>query len=80
MNSEHYFRGYDRGNYGAAYESEDWESWREENAPPEGLTSEQRADYEAGMLLGFFSSFEVYEIGDPDVADQVEHLRTQYGE
>ena len=68
-------RGYDRGNYGNAYESGDWETWAERNE-----LSERSQPYQEGMVLGFFSSYELHEISDEDVRDQVEALRAKHGD
>jgi hypothetical protein len=74
---ESYSLGFDRGNYGNAYESQDWHSWYSENCvTPDGLLSEA---YQNGMLLGFFSSYEISEISDPDIAETVDSLRKMYG-
>ena len=68
--------GFDAGNYGNAYESQDWDSWCAEHCtPPAGVDS---VAYAEGMLLGFFSSYEVSEISDPDAAEMVESLRAQF--
>lgn len=78
---EAFSRGYDRGNYGAAYESQDWHAWYAENSePPEGMTPEEIEEHRTGMLLGFHSSLETYEISDPDIAEAVEAARAQYPE
>jgi hypothetical protein len=80
MNKKEAFsRGFARGNYGNAYESQDWESWYADNCdPPDGCEAPEA--YAAGCLLGFFSSYEIHEIGDPDVAEAVEALRGVYGD
>jgi hypothetical protein len=57
-----YSRGWHRGNYGNAYESQDWETWAERN------DYEQRSPAcQAGMLLGFFCTYELDEIYDEDL-------------
>lgn len=71
---ELFSKGFDRGNYGAAYELQDWDSWYAENC------GEESDAYRDGLLLGFFSSFEIHEIGDPDVAECVEALRVVWDE
>ena len=76
--AEAYARGFERGNYGAAYESEDWDSWYANNCTP--ACTEFADAYADGMLLGFHSSLEVHEIGDPQVAEMVDSLRAKYGE
>ena len=68
-------RGYDRGNYGNAYESGDWETWSERNE-----FDERSTPYREGMLLGYFSTYELHEISDEDVRDQVAALRAKHGE
>lgn len=76
-----YSQGYDHGNYGSAYESQDWESWYADQCdkiPSEH--QEHREAYEHGMLLGFFSSYEKHEIGDDGIAEQIAALRAQYGD
>ena len=76
--SESFSAGFDRGNYGNAYESQDWDSWYADNGePPEGM---ERYAYQEGMLLGFFSSYEIEEIADDVQAEAVASLRAQYGE
>lgn len=65
--------GFDRGNYGNAYESQDWESWSERQG-------EQSEVYRQGMLLGFFSSYEIDEISDELIAGEVAYLRDIYGD
>lgn len=78
MTTESFSRGFDRGNYGNAYESQDWESWYAENC--ETPAEYDRTEYQAGMLLGFFSSYEVHEISDESIAEEVAHLRQMYGD
>lgn len=75
---EAYFKGFDAGNYGNAYESQDWESWYASQC--DRIPSEHREAYEHGMLLGFFSSYELSEIHDDAIAEQVAALRAQYGD
>lgn len=74
--SESYSRGFDHGNYGNAYETSDWEAFvmGRHAETPEGL---DETEYRAGMLLGFFSSYEIHEIPG-EVADEVERLRAKY--
>jgi hypothetical protein len=62
-------RGFDAGNYGNAYESQDWEAWRKR-------LSGKSTYYRAGATLGFFSSYELDEINDLDVRERVAHLRS----
>jgi hypothetical protein len=69
--------GYDRGNYGAAYESQDWETWIERQV--EANRGHKFDDaYYAGMLLGFHSSLSLHEIGDGDLADAVDTARHEW--
>lgn len=71
-------RGYDLGNYGNAYESQNWAIWSRRNG-----FDEQPQTYRDGMILGFFSNYELDEIAedaDEDVRDQVEALRAKHGE
>lgn len=72
-------KGFAHGNYGAAYESQDWESWYADQCDsiPSNL---DRSLYQAGMLLGFFSSYEIHEIPDEMIAEEVAALRNVYGE
>lgn len=57
-------RAFDRGNYAAAYESE-------ECNVPEGYRPHERTAY----LLGFYSSCELYEIHDEEHRFEVEQAR-----
>lgn len=68
-------RGYDRGNYGNAYESQNWTAWSKRN----GFAKSSQPCRE-GMLLGFFSSYELHEISDEYVREQVEGLRAKHGD
>lgn len=64
-------RGFDRGNYGNAYESQNWEAWSKRIA--------RKSDhYRMGALLGFFSSYEIDEISDEELADEVRTLRARH--
>lgn len=69
-----YARGFDRGNFGGAYESENWQQWSERNH-----YAKHSKPYQDGMLMGFFSSYEAHEIADLDIRDQVEALRGTFG-
>ncbi len=69
-------KGFDRGNYGSAYESQDWDTWYCNHCTEFAESDE----YREGMLLGFFSSYEIHEISDDDQAETVHTLRAQYGE
>lgn len=68
-------RGFDAGNYGNAYESQDFASWYDANdignKPPY---------YIEGAILGFFSSYELEEISDEVAREDVAHLRAKHGE
>ncbi len=77
--NESFSKGWDRGNYGNAYESQDWEAWYSDQCAdiPSNL---DRSLYQAGMLLGFFSSYEISEISDDMIAEEVAALRAVYGE
>ena len=69
--------GFDRGNYGSAYEATDFESWWSHNCnPPEGI--DDLHSYLAGLILGFFSSYEISEIPDEVAAEDVAILRADY--
>lgn len=76
--NESFSDGFDHGNYGNAYESQDWGSWYADNCT-EPAEAEDPDAYRAGMLLGFFSSYELHEI-PADIADDVEQLRAEWGE
>lgn len=73
--------GFNRGNYGSAYESQDWESWSVDlnDAADERGDSAHLGSFHEGALLGFFSSYELDEIPD-DMVDDVEALRAAYPE
>lgn len=76
-----YNRAWHRGNYGNGYESEDWESWYAENCV---VPSEFRTPlvvslaYRAGLLLGFFAGYEIHEIPNELIAEEVEYLRKEW--
>lgn len=75
---EAFSSGFDSGNYGNAYESQDWDSWYARNCE---TPAEYDADaYREGLILGFFSSYEISEISDPEHAETVEALRAKHGE
>jgi hypothetical protein len=69
--------GYDRGNYAAAYEG-GWPSdWY---ALSESAGRERRSQpYHHGMMLGYFSSYELNEVPD-QFRDAVAALRAKHGE
>jgi hypothetical protein len=78
--AEAYSRGFDRGNYGNAYESRDWDSWYSENCGTPSEFAEFADAYRAGLLLGFFASYEITEIGDDGIAETVDELRKEWGD
>ena len=67
-------RGFDRGNYGNAYESQDFGTWYDANE-----IGYQSAYYTEGAILGFFSSYELNEISDEIAREDVMHLRVKHG-
>lgn len=75
--NESFSNGFNAGNYGNAYESQDWDSWYEEHGP-DAEESDDPQSYRRGMMLGFFSSYEINEISDLEIAEEVERLRTMY--
>lgn len=79
---EPFSKAFDRGNYASAYESQEWIPWRYEPDQLEivaercgvaGSPSAAQA-IEAGLALGFFSSYEDHEIPD-DLREWVSALR-----
>lgn len=70
-----YSRGFDRGNYGSQYEGQDWESWSEKNR-----YEERSAAYREGMLMGFFSSYELHEVPDEELRHELSVLRAIHGD
>jgi len=72
--TESFSRGFDHGNYGNAYESQDWDSFSEDMETPEGLDP---VEYHVGAMLGFFSSYEIHEI-EGDYQEEIEALRAKY--
>jgi hypothetical protein len=68
-------RGFDHGNYGNAYESQDWEAWYD----AQDLTDASVA-FQEGMILGFFSSYDLDEIFDEIAREDVRVLRAKHGE
>lgn len=75
--TEKFSRGFYRGNYANAYECQDWGTWYADHC----TDIERRSDeYQEGLLLGFFSSYEIDEISDPTEAETVAQLRSDYGE
>lgn len=73
--TEAFSRGYDAGNYGNAYESQDFASWYDARN-----IGNKPAEYCEGAILGFFSSYELHEISDEIARDDVAALRAKYGE
>ena len=79
---EPFSQAFDHGNYASAYESQDWETWRytpdqlEIVAQQCGVGSSPSAAQaiEAGLALGFFSSYEDHEISE-DLREWVVALR-----
>jgi hypothetical protein len=67
-------RGYDAGNYGNAYESQDWNAWSAKRKL-NGCSHE----YRSGAMLGFFSSYEIHEI-PMSLQNTIAQLRDKYGE
>lgn len=70
---EGFSRGFDRGNYGNAYEPQDWNSWWADNCD-----ANSAPEYAEGALLGFFSTYEIHEISDDVIAEAVAELRNKY--
>jgi len=64
-------RGFVRGNYASAYETEDY------RRAVQGVVGES-GFYRIGFLLGFFSSYEVWEIFDEEVCELVAHHRAEF--
>jgi hypothetical protein len=75
--TEQFSKGFDAGNYGSAHESEDFESWYDEQDL--GMCSEG-PDYTEGAILGFFSSYELHEITDDVAREDVRALREKWGQ
>jgi hypothetical protein len=72
---EAFSRGFDRGNYGNAYESQDWQTWFDR----QDLSERDQSDaYCSGMVLGFFSSYELNEIADEEMCEIVAQLRADF--
>jgi hypothetical protein len=67
-------RGFDAGNYANAYETQCFGTWYDQVS--EGKT----AHYIEGMILGFWSSYELDEIGDEITREDVRALREKYGQ
>lgn len=65
--------GFEHGNYAAAYETADFGQVRVKA----GLAPLDATYYKHGMLLGFYSSYEIHEIPE-EYQDRVATLRTRY--
>lgn len=63
-------RGFDAGNYAAAYESETFD---------EEAIEGKSAAFAAGYMLGFFSSYEAHEVPE-EHQERVAALRAEHGE
>ena len=72
--TEAFSRGYSTGNYASAYVTDDWDTWVCANE--ECYSSKE---WQEGALLGFFSSFEISEISDDQLARDLHDLRAEYG-
>ena len=78
--TESFSRGFDHGNFGNAYESTDYEEWIESvdlAEAAEDIEGFDESEFRAGLMLGFFSSYEIHEI-ESDFADEIEVLRAKY--
>lgn len=64
--------GYDRGSYAAAYENGDWYKWHRK------LGAGWPVAYLEGVVLGFFSSYELKEV-PPGIRGQVKALSAKHG-
>jgi hypothetical protein len=69
-------RGFDAGNYANAYESQNFEEWYDAHT----MTFDCTPRYIEGMILGFWSSYELSEITDEVARADVEYLRQEYGQ
>lgn len=76
---EDFIRGFDHGNYGNAYVTQDWEAFWEANLYDDD-GNERSPDFQEGMMLGFFSSYELDEISDEVAREDVKALREKYKE
>lgn len=70
--------GFTAGNYGSAYESEEYFIWRKQQPYPAELPREMafQIAYDVGCMFGFFSSFEGWEL--PDAIQESEVLSDPY--
>lgn len=73
---EAFSRGFDRGSYGNAYESQNWASWYA-NLLPLKVHALYPEIYREGLLLGFFSSYELHEVPMP-FRSEVKALREKH--
>jgi hypothetical protein len=75
-------RGYDAGNYGAAYDGLGLEASLEKaisEGEIAGVDADVRGDaYRVAFILGYFSSFELSEMGD-DAEAYLEALHSEHG-
>lgn len=74
MKNANFTRGYDAGNYGNAYESQDWNAWSAKRN-----LSARSNEYRQGAMLGFFSSYELHEIPE-SLQNTIAQLRDLHGE
>ncbi len=75
MTDEPFSRGFDAGNYASAYVTEDFGAWYDAHD-----IGNKPAAFIEGAILGFFSSFELHEIGDEVAREDVAALRLKHGE
>lgn len=68
-------KAWDRGNYCNAYETQDWETAYAENS--DKLLGENVAQ---AFLCGFFSSYELSEVNDDIVREELASARELFGE
>lgn len=75
---------FEHGDYGNAYESTDWDSWRYDPDQLDAVAKQLGFKHvcgstsqaiEAGLALGFFSSYELHEIPE-DLQEWVGALRS----
>lgn len=77
-------RGFDAGNYGNAYENEDWQAWlerkRAKKQPKAAKPAPELVEaWEAAAILGFFGSYELHEIPDSARDAFIEAYLSEYG-
>jgi hypothetical protein len=79
IDNREFNRGWDSGNYASAYETEDYGKTQKDLIGTNGF-------YRIGHLLGFFSSYELYEISDSleingsSVRDEVSKYRIEFSD